>query len=241
MHSISSEKNLVAFLNLSFKKGLLSTGLFLAVAFSFFLSVGWGAEQTTLHKKVIPEITFKKLSPPYKDHQYFRNGKEVPFVYNASCFSLINAWWLAEASTLVYADEVYVKQRFRAAGFKRIKFLNQSGTQCFIASNSRFAIVAFRGSEIWRRKDRFDPHQMIADFKTDIDIRLSDWIRGGMVHRGFKAALDSVWDEMLPEMEKLEKGKESLVGMSSLTANRSGMLTMALCVNAKSWPAVASF
>ena len=119
-------------------------------------------------------------------------------------FSLINAWWPAEASTLVYADEAYINQRFSEAGLKRIKFFNRSGTQCFIASNSRFAIIAFRGSEIWKRNERFDPGQAIADFKTNIDIRLSDWIRGGRVHSGFKAALDDVWEEMLPEIKILE-------------------------------------
>jgi triacylglycerol lipase len=204
MHSISLKKNLVIFLNLYCKVILLSAGLFLAIAFSAFLPSGWGAEPTPLCKKEIPEITFKNLSPPYRDYEYFQNRKVVPFEYKASSFSLLNAWWLAEASTLVYADEAYVNQRFREAGLKRIKFFNRSGTQCFIASNSRFAIIAFRGSEIWKRNDRFDPSQMIADFKTNIDIRLSDWIRGGRVHSGFKAALDEVWDEMLPEIENLE-------------------------------------
>ena len=68
----------------------------------------------------------------------------------------------------------------------------------------RFANVAFRGSEIWKRNERFDPDQIIADFKTNIDIRLSDWIRGGRVHSGFKAALDDVWEEMLPEIKILK-------------------------------------
>ena len=204
MLSISLEKNLVVFLNLCSKSKLFYTGFSLAIGFSALLPFGWGAEPTPLCKKEIPEITFKNLSPPYKDYEYFQNRKVVPFEYNASSFSLPNAWWLAEASTLVYADEVYVNQRFREAGLKRIKFFNRSGTQCFIASNSQFAIVAFRGSEIWKRNERFDPRRMIADFKTNIDIRLSDWIQGGRVHSGFKEALDAVWDEMLPEIENLE-------------------------------------
>jgi len=194
----------VVFLNLSCKVILLSAGLFLAIAFSAVLTLGWGAEPKPLCKKEIPEITFKNLSPPYKDFDYFQNRKLVPFEYEASSFSLPNAWWLAEASTLVYADEAYVNQQFSNAGLKRIKFFNRSGTQCFIASNSRFAIVAFRGSEIWKRKERFEPDQMIADFKTNIDIRLSDWIRGGRVHNGFKLALDGVWEEILPEIKNLE-------------------------------------
>jgi hypothetical protein len=191
-------------LNRFSKSKFLSAGLSLAILFTTFLPFGRGAEATRVCKKEIPRITFRNLSPPYKDHEDFQNRKFFPFEYRASSFSLINAWWLAEASTLVYADEAYVKQRFNEAGLERIRFFNRSGTQCFVAANSRFAIVVFRGSEIWNRNERFDPSQMIADFKTNIDIRLSDWIRGGKVHSGFKAALDDVWDEMLPEIEFLE-------------------------------------
>jgi len=174
------------------------------VVFSLFLSVGWAVELPAVCKKEIPAITFKNLSPPYMDYEYFQNHEFFPFQYKASVFSLVNAWWLSEASTLVYADEAFVKQRFSEAGLKRVKFFNHSGTQCFIAANNRFAIVAFRGSEIWKRNERFDPNQIIADFKTNIDIRLSDWIRGGKVHSGFKAALDDVWEMMLPEIKNLE-------------------------------------
>ena len=152
-----------------FNLKLFSAGLILAVGLFCFLLPGPGAEPTSLCAKDIPEITFKNLSPPYKDYDYFQHSKTVPFEYRATSFSRINAWWLAEASTLVYAEEDYVEQRFSEAGFERIIFFNRSGTQCFIASNSRFAVVAFRGSEIWKRNDRFDPNQMIADFRTNID------------------------------------------------------------------------
>ena len=96
------------------------------------------------------------------------------------------------------------KAEITEAGLERIIFFNRSGTQCFIASNSRFAIVVFRGSETWNRDNRFDPRQMISDFFTDIDIRLSDWIRGGKVHTGFMTALESIWDDMQPEIKRLQ-------------------------------------
>jgi triacylglycerol lipase len=204
MHSISLEKNSAAFLNPCFKSKSLFAVLTLAVVLFILLPFGLGAKLPAVCKKEIPAITFKNLSPPYKDYAYFQHHQFFPFEYRASEFSLINAWWLAEASTLVYANEAFVKQRFSEAGFKRVKFFNRSGTQCFIAANNQFAIVAFRGSEIWKRNERFDPGQAIADFKTNIDIRLSDWIRGGRVHSGFKAALDDVWQELLPEIQILE-------------------------------------
>jgi hypothetical protein len=198
------EKKSEGFLNLCFKIKLLAAGTLFVLVLTFFAPLGLGADLIALHKKNIPAITFKNLFPPYKDYEYFQNWKIVPFEYGGSSFSLANAWWLAEASTLVYADEAYVRTRFRGAGLERIIFLNRSSTQCFIVSNSRFAIVIFRGSEIWNRNDLFGPRQMIADFMTDIDIRLSDWIRGGKVHTGFMTSLDSIWDDMQPEIKRLQ-------------------------------------
>ena len=200
---IHSEKNSEFFLNLCFKIKLLPKGILFALALTLFAPDVLGANPISLPKKSVPAFTFRDLSPPYKNYDYFQNSRWIPFEYGASSFSLVNAWWLAEASTLVYAVEDYVRPRLIKAGLNRVVFFNQSSTQCFIASNSRFAIVVFRGSEIWKRNERFDPHQMIADFKTNIDIRLSDWIQGGKVHSGFRTALDSVWDDMLPEIKHL--------------------------------------
>ena len=162
------------------------------------------ANAAVLHKKPIPRITFTNLSPPYKNYDYFQNNRQVPFEYDAAAFSRINAWWLAEASTLVYADEAFVEQEFCRAGFDHVRFFNRAGTQCFVAADSRFAIVAFRGSEIWKRGTPFDPGRIIADLKTDFDVWRSPWDRGGNVHSGFKAALDDVWDELRPEIERLQ-------------------------------------
>ena len=191
-------------LNSLFITVLLSRGIIAAMAQEVPQAIPQPA------KKEIPRITFKSLSPPFTDYDYFQGYQEYPFQVQMTAFSLINAWWLAEASTLVYADEAFVKKRFTEAGLRRVIFFNQSSTQCFIASNRRFAILSFRGSEIWKRKERFDPSQIMADFKTNIDIRLSDWIGGGKVHAGFKSALDGVWDEMLPELKRLQDQKVPL-------------------------------
>jgi hypothetical protein len=186
------------------RRRLTSAGIFLAAGLISLSSFSRGAETATVCKKEIPEITFKNLSPPYKDYSYFQHHALFPFQHRASSFSLVNAWWLAEASTLVYADEAFVRQRFRSAGLKRLKFFSKLSTQCFIASNAQFAIVAFRGSEGWKLNEPFDPRQIVADWTTDFDIRLYEWVRGGRVHRGFKDALEEVWAEIFPYMKKLQ-------------------------------------
>jgi triacylglycerol lipase len=187
----------------SVRRGLTLTGIFLAAGLLSFSPLCRGAETTPLCKKEIPPITFKNLSPPYKEYAYFQHHALFPFQHQASSFSLINAWWLAEASTLVYADETYVRKQFRAAGLRHLKFFSKVSTQCFIASNNQFAIVAFRGSEGWKLNETFDPRRALADWTTDFDIRLADWYRGGRVHRGFRDALEEVWPEIFPHMEKL--------------------------------------
>lgn len=183
---------------------LKSLGILMAAGLISFSPLSWASEPVQVCKKEIPEITFKNLSPPYRDYAYFQNHEFFPFQHRLASFSWINAWWLAEASTLVYADEDYVKQRFSAAGLKRLKFFNKLSTQCFIAGNGQFAIVAFRGSEGWKLNGRFDPWQTIADWTTDFDIRLSDWVRGGRVHRGFRDALEGVWADIFPYLKTLE-------------------------------------
>ena len=155
-------------------------------------------------KKEVPVITFKNLSPPFKDYDYFQGIKKYDFQYKATSFNLINAWWLAEISTLVYADEEFVRPRLKNAGLPKIKFFDKLSTQCYVASNDRFAIIAFRGSEIWKKKEKFNLQKVIADFKADVDIRLIDWQQGGKVHRGFKEALDEVLPELLPYIRNLE-------------------------------------
>jgi triacylglycerol lipase len=155
-------------------------------------------------KKEIPIITLKNLSPPYKEYDYFQGTKKYAFQYKATSFSLINAWWLSEVSTLVYADEEFVRSQFKKAGIPEVKFFDKLSTQCYVANNGTFAVVAFRGSEIWKKREKIDLNQIVADLKADVDIRLVDWPQGGKVHRGFKEALDEVWPDLLPYISELD-------------------------------------
>jgi len=185
---------------------ILFAGIILA-SIGAFLAQNEAQQVSQSEKKEIPKITFKNLSPPYKDYAYFQGRKKYIFQFNATSFNIINAWWLAEASTLVYADEDFVRSRFETAGLPEVEFFENQSTQCYVANNDKFAIVAFRGSEIWKKRESFDLNEVVADLKTNIDIRLTDWEQGGKVHRGFKKALDEVWFDVLPHIGKLhDKG-----------------------------------
>ena len=199
------KKSSAAFLNRSYRLTRCWTGLSIAILFAMMAALPGRADTPALCKKEVPRITFENISPPFDQYDYFQNRLLFPFEYDASAFSLINAWWLAEISTLVYSDTAYIWQRLRQAGFKQVQFIQHSGTYCFVAANDRFAIVAFRGSEIWRREEHFDLQRVLADLTTNIDIRLSDWADGERVHSGFKAALEDVWTVLQPEIEKLHR------------------------------------
>ena len=106
----SSEKSSAICLNHCSRSILMIAGFLLSQLFLAAWSPVPGAAEPLVCKKQIPKFTLKTLSPPYKNYDYFQYRDAFPFEYKASKFSLVNAWWLAEASALVYADEAYVKK-----------------------------------------------------------------------------------------------------------------------------------
>lgn len=180
-----------------------SVSLVVAAAFLSFAPFATGAELLPVGKKNLPEITLNNISPPYRDYKYFQHHERFPFEYQSSSFSMVNAWWLAEVSTLAYADEAYVQSQFRKTGLNGFKFFTKHSTQCFVVSNREFAILAFRGTEIGKREESLDIWAIVADLTADVDARLAEWPQGGKVHQGFKEALEEVWDDICPYMENL--------------------------------------
>ena len=157
----------------------------------------------TLSYKKIPRLTLTTLPPPYPDYAYFEGHEFFPFEFRSTAFSLPNSWWLAEVSMLVYAETNFVIPRFKNAGLKDVSFFEAGSTKCFVAANNRFAIVIFRGTEVSEHKGKIDFQAMAADFITDADFRISDWDKGGKVHRGFKKALDDIWKDLYACLENI--------------------------------------
>lgn len=158
--------------------------------------------RTPTYKK-IPRLSVTSLPPPYPDFAYFEGHEFFPFEFRSTAFSLPNAWWLAEVSTLVYAEPDVVLPFFKKVGLKDVSFFETGSTQCFVAANNRFAIVGFRGSEVSEQKGKIDFKAMAGDFFTDADFRMSDWDNGGKVHRGFKKALDDIWPDLYAYLESI--------------------------------------
>ncbi len=170
-------------------------------------------------QKAVPEITWKNISPPFNDYLYYDYAEKIPFEPASKSFSPANAWWLSEAATLVYSDENFVRVWFQRAGLNHMVFYSKNATQCFVAHNDKFALVVFRGSVIWKKRDKFDFKIAMAYLVADADIRLVPWEQGGKVHRGFKNALDDIWDELSIHLKKLKrKGLKIWFGGHSLGA-----------------------
>lgn len=145
-------------------------------------------------RKPVPSITLENLLPPYPKYDYFADSDQNPFRHAAKSFEMVNAWWLAEASTLVYAEPDFVRDVFTSkAKMTEVKYFDRKGTQCFVAANDDFAVVAFRGTETSLRRSAPNFRDVFIDLVTDVDIILVDSGQGGRVHGGFKRGVDAVW------------------------------------------------
>lgn len=184
-----------------------------------------------LMKKELFEITVDNLAPPYKDYEFFKDCDKLPFRYQANIFDMVNAWWLIEASTLVYAEPDFVTEKFKQnAGFTDVKFFENKATQCFVANNEKFAIVVFRGSEARLREGDSDPGYIFADWMANFNFLPEAWDQGGNVHRGFKAALLEVWTDLEDYVSNLQKNNLKIwitghslgAALATLAADRYG-------------------
>ena len=156
-------------------------------------------------RRPFPRITWENIAPPYKDYEYFKDCENHPFQYESNTFDIVNAWWLIEAATLAYAEEEFIRQQLEKTGLQKVEFFSGESTQCFVASDARSIVVVFRGTETRRREGRADFRNMVADLKTDANIRLVELEPGSRVHEGFSKALDQVWAELFEYIRSIHR------------------------------------
>jgi hypothetical protein len=163
--------------------------------------------------KEIPPATIETVLPPNEDYAYFENSGSHPFDSKAEGFSMVNAWWLAEASLLAYADVHFVTARFAEAGLAvegRQPFTVRGSTQCYVAHDEDFVIVAFRGTQVLKPGASVNFLNVLRDFYVDAKFTLVDCAEGGSIHKGFKTALDEVWeDQVSPHLDRLNDGRRT--------------------------------
>lgn len=187
----------------------ISVSAFLAVV-SLVSACGIGGARSDVRdgRKPLPEDrSFAYLFGPNTSYAYFENAAEHPFLHRAEGFEMRNAWWLADASLLAYVtDERFIRARLSEAGLGEIKLVASEeqethDTQCFIASNEDFVIVAFRGTE---------PDEP-RDLLTDILFFPGESSGGeGKVHTGFNDALDEVWGEIETYLDEIRDSDQTV-------------------------------
>lgn len=129
-----------------------------------------------------------RIIPPNKNYNYFEEGDIHHFKYDTDEYQLVNAWRLADSAFLAYVDDFsFCEDNFKKIGLENTKLFSGSSTQCYVANNDKFSIVAFRGTEIKRLN-------AIQDIFIDARLKLVNSSSTGKTHEGFKVALDQIWE-----------------------------------------------
>jgi len=143
--------------------------------------------------------------------------------------------WMADISQLVYLREGYVRAQLKRWGFETVRWIEDSltDTQAVVAAHGDHVVLAFRGTE--GRKD----------FLTDLLFRKLPFQAGlagaptiGQVHRGFLAALDSVWNQVLTAVQGLGPDRPLFVCGHSLGAALAQLAAMRLVKHGRAVAAV---
>ena len=160
--------------------------------------------------KPIPDPSLDVVLPPNLDHLYFAQASQHPFQFKAKGFQLVNAWWLAEAALLAYAEKEFAIPQYAKAGLQVEG--NQPfsvSTQCYVAHNQDVVIVAFRGTQVLKPVAGQPPgemwRQVVKDLWKDTKFRLVVSGQGGSVHEGFKQALEEVWETLKSYLDGLQE------------------------------------
>jgi len=144
-------------------------------------------------QKPPPVYSLDLVLHPEHDTGYihFEHADQHPFQPTPTGFPRVNAWWLAEAALLTYWDQSQAVPLFEQAGFETT-FVTADSTDCYVASQDDFAILAFRGTQ---------PDQW-RDVLADANIIPAPWPTG-LVHLGFKKAFEAIQPQLDPIVEGL--------------------------------------
>lgn len=179
--------------------------------------------------KPLPPAKFHLIRPPNENYTYFEDFANNPFRPDATGYELVNAGWLADFALLVYGDETFVQNHaeqagLTAAGFK-IKFISAHTTQCLVAHNAKFIVIATRGTEIdnlWGA---------IADWAVNLEFELKPDESGGQVHEGFIKLINQAWPVIETHVREIQAdgaqrtlwitGHSLGAGLATLVAERA--------------------
>lgn len=164
-----------------------------------------------------PAETIEGLLPPPSDFPYFANADVVRFEPTAAervatdgVFQDVNAWWLADASLLVYGDVAFIESRFRASplpdlGFSIAWIRDGDGDDLrgMVLSAADALVIVLRGTKVLLPGvSSTDPPSIVdvvlrnEDLKIDSQFLPAASRVGGRVHSGFLEAYARISDRL---------------------------------------------
>jgi triacylglycerol lipase len=148
--------------------------------------------------KPAPVYNAQFVLRPEQDTSYihFENAAAHPFRPDPAELPRVNVWWLIEAALLSYWDPAAAIPVFNAAGLDA-EFVEADGTQCYVAWQADWLLVAFRGTE----GDQW------GDILTDARFAQIPW-KVGHTHAGFTDAVRRIEPKLTPVVNRLAHGRK---------------------------------
>lgn len=117
------------------------------------------------------------------------------FEPDATEYSPINAYALAQCSNLAYSPKEKAEAQVIKWGFAKsnFKFFKEADTEGFAVSNDQALIVAFRGTA------------SVSDALTDSNTQMTNGPFGGMIHQGFGIAINAVTESLNRKLRRMDK------------------------------------
>jgi triacylglycerol lipase len=149
----------------------------------------------------LPQETINGLRPPLAGFPYFQHADRFRFQPDAVDWA-VNAWWLADASFLVYGDARFVEEALEKSPLPSQGFrLNWLGTaddnRGMVLSNENTLVIVFRGTRV-QVHNLLDKAEIVlynqSDLRTDSRFLFKAGKGGGRVHSGFADAFAEISD-----------------------------------------------
>ena len=137
----------------------------------------------------------------------------------------------AKLSTWAYLEPEEIKKKLRPAGFRNFAWIEneKTDTQCFVCSKGEHMFVTFRGSST------------DEDWQTNFDIALVS-CKFGLVHKGFKDDVRSVYFSILGELPKhIIKGRKLIITGHSQGAGDAVCMAVEMLEDFREIEAVVTF
>ncbi len=182
-----------------------------------------------LPARPLPKETIEGLTPPADDFPYFAFSDQIPFQSTAlatnltaeGAFQDANAWWLADASLLVYGDASFITGKFEKSplpglGFSVDWILAGDEVRGMVLRRDDVLAIVFRGTKLPLTDLSGADGPKLVDFiignedlKTDSRFLPTSTALGGRVHSGFLEAFTQI-SERLDDVVRARRPQQKI-------------------------------